>query len=266
MEKKEFLDKNGLGTLVTQTRNAISTAKAQAISQAAADADSKVNALGVAVKKYSDDADNLIKTDVIELQEAVWPLAITFNLSPSVIRVGAAATVTASWNVKRKGADVTASSTIKLNNAAVTGTSKSLAITAAQAVAGTLTQTLDITCQGITKRETRNISVVHPSYFGTVASGWSASASAAAANDIKALTLLLNTSRACTRTGISVTNGKIVYAYPKSYGALTSVKDGNNFEVLGSYTRSEVTIDSIVYYVYVLTNPVTASGVKQIFA
>ena len=242
MEKKEFLDKNGLGTLVTQTRNAISTAKAQAISQAAADADSKVNALGVAVKKYSDDADNLIKTDVIELQEAVWPLAITFNLSPSVIRVGAAATVTASWNVKRKGADVTASSTVKLNNAAVTGTSKTLSITAAQAVAGTLAQTLDITCQGITKRETRNISVVHPSYFGTVASGWSASASAAAANDI------------------------IVYAYPKSYGALTSVKDGNNFEVLGSYTRSEVTIDSIVYYVYVLTNPVTASGVKQIFA
>ncbi|WP_289757110.1 hypothetical protein, partial [Muribaculum intestinale] len=70
MEKKEFLDKNGLGTLVTQTRNAISTAKTQAISQAAADADSKVNALGVAVKKYSDDADNLIKTDVVELQEA----------------------------------------------------------------------------------------------------------------------------------------------------------------------------------------------------
>ncbi|WP_289756776.1 hypothetical protein, partial [Muribaculum intestinale] len=70
MEKKEFLDKNGLSTLVTQTRNAISTAKAQAISQAAADADSKVNALGVAVKKYSDDADNLIKTDVVELQEA----------------------------------------------------------------------------------------------------------------------------------------------------------------------------------------------------
>ena len=261
MEKKEFLDKNGLGTLVTQTRNAISTAKAQAISQAAADADSKVNALGVAVKKYSDDADNLIKTDVIELQEAVWPLAITFNLFPSVIRVGAAATVTASWNVKRKGADVTASSTIKLNNTAVTGTNKSLAITAAQAVAGPLTQTLDITCQGITKRETRNITVVHPSYVGAVPANWTPTASG-----ITTLTELLNTSRACTRTGISVTNGKIVYAYPKSYGVLTSVKDGNNFEVLGSYTRSEITINSVAYYVYLLTNPVTASGVKQIFA
>lgn len=261
MEKKEFLDKDGLGTLVTQTRSAISTAKSQAISQAATDADSKVNALGVAVRKYSDDADNLIKADVVELQEAVWPLAITFTLSPSVIKVGVAATVNATWEVRRKGADVTATSTLKFNNAAVTGKSKSLSITAAQAVAGTLAQTLDITCQGITKRETRNITVVHPSYVGAVPANWTPTASG-----ITALTELLNTSRACTRTGISVTNGKIVYAYPKSYGVLTSVKDGNNFEVLGSYTRSEITINNVAYYVYLLTNPVTASGVKQIFA
>lgn len=49
-------------------------------------------------------------------------------------------------------------------------------------------------------------------------------------------------------------------------GALTAVKDANNFEYLQSYTRSEVTVWNETYYVYVLTDPVTIDTFKQIYS
>lgn len=42
----------------------------------------------------------------------------------------------------------------------------------------------------------------------------------------------------------------IVYKYPKTYGILTSILDPNGFENIGSFTRTEENINSIVYYVY----------------
>ena len=49
-------------------------------------------------------------------------------------------------------------------------------------------------------------------------------------------------------------------------GNLSSIKDANNFEYLNSYTKSTVMIDGTNYNVYVLTDPVTISGAKQIYA
>ena len=51
-------------------------------------------------------------------------------------------------------------------------------------------------------------------------------------------------------------NQKMVFAYPKSYGVLTSIIDPNNFNVTDTFTRSEVSVicsddNSIPYYVYV---------------
>lgn len=291
MAKKKFLDKTGVEALVNKTKTAISTAKTEAIAAAESDATLKANAakatavqevknelnpkieaVSMAVTtvsqqaqanaiKHADDADAPMKADIAELKDAVWPLDVTFSVSPTVIKVGQAANITCSWGVKRKGADVTADATVKLNNEAVTGKSKTVAITAAQATAGAKAQTLAVEYQGISKTESRNVTAVYPSYCGTVANGW-----APTADTVKALTESLQTGRGTTKSGLSMTNGKIAYAYPKSYGALTSVKDGNNFEVLGSYTRSELTIDGVEYYCYLLTNPVTATGVKQIYS
>ena len=49
-------------------------------------------------------------------------------------------------------------------------------------------------------------------------------------------------------------------------GALTSVKDANNFEYIGSYTRTELTVWDETYYIYVLTNPTTITNFKQIYS
>ena len=82
--------------------------------------------------------------------------------------------------------------------------------------------------------------------------------------DISALTSRLGTSRGYTAT-YNMTNQRSVYMYPQSFGALTSIKDSNNFEYINSYTRTTMTYNNVDYYVYILTDPVTITGFKQIF-
>lgn len=64
---------------------------------------------------------------------------------------------------------------------------------------------------------------------------------------------------------ISCSNDVIIYKYPKSLGALTSIKDANNFDYINSYNRTEETINNIVYYVYTMKDPTTVSGFTQLF-
>lgn len=59
-------------------------------------------------------------------------------------------------------------------------------------------------------------------------------------------------------------NQKMLYAYPKSYGALSKILDPNNFDVTDTFTRAEVTVDNVAYYVY--TNSAsTVSAFKMTF-
>ena len=71
--------------------------------------------------------------------------------------------------------------------------------------------------------------------------------------------------KAMTWSGISMDYGKLCYAYPKSFGALTSIKDANNVDYINSYTRTEVTLtengNSVVYYCYLLKD---AAGVSSL--
>lgn len=63
---------------------------------------------------------------------------------------------------------------------------------------------------------------------------------------------------------------RICYAYPKSLGVLTSIKDGNGFSLFDSFTRTEQTYTqngtSVEYYLYILTDAATVSGYTVIFA
>ena len=50
-------------------------------------------------------------------------------------------------------------------------------------------------------------------------------------------------------------NGRMIIAYPKAHGVLKSILDPNNFETIGDYTRSEVSVTGLdgtaqTYYVY----------------
>lgn len=59
-------------------------------------------------------------------------------------------------------------------------------------------------------------------------------------------------------------NQKMVYAYPKSYGVLSKIYDANSFDVTGTFTRQEVTVGSVAYYVYV-NEASTVSAFKMTF-
>lgn len=83
-------------------------------------------------------------------------------------------------------------------------------------------------------------------------------------NDISSLTSRLATNKSYTYT-VNLSEQRIVYMYPQSFGTLTSIKDANNFDYINSYTRTTTTYNNVDYYIYILTDPVTISGFKQIF-
>ena len=78
------------------------------------------------------------------------------------------------------------------------------------------------------------------------------------------LTSELRTDKGDTIT-VSLTNQRVIYMYPKSFGNLTSIKDANNFDYINSYTLSTETVNGVEYNIYILTDPVTITNFKQIY-
>ena len=87
-----------------------------------------------------------------------------------------------------------------------------------------------------------------------------------AQEDIVNLTSVNNTFKSQTYL-YTLNNQKIVYMYPKSFGLLTSIKDANNFDYIGSYDLISIVFDDVEYNVYVLKSAVTTdSGFKQVYS
>ena len=100
------------------------------------------------------------------------------------------------------------------------------------------------------------------SYYGFVADGTVIDESA-----IKTLAnSVLKTTKALNYTGINCVDSKIVYAYPKSQGLLSSVLDGSGFDYIDSYDCLTMTVNGEDYYVYVMIDPTTLDDFMQKFA
>ncbi len=119
----------------------------------------------------------------------------------------------------------------------------------------------DDTDTSVTK--TASISFYYKKFYGEVSSLTPDEAT------VEALTSVLATAKGGTYS-FTVSAGRICYAYPKSLGALTSIKDGNGFSLFDSFTRTEVSYtqhgDTVAYYRYVLTDATTVSGYSVTFA
>lgn len=105
-----------------------------------------------------------------------------------------------------------------------------------------------------------NFKFVYASYYGEVSS------TNPSPSDITAMTKTVKDGKGLTWNNANLSDSRFCYAYPSSMGNLTSIKDANNFEYINSYTKSTVNIDGTNYNVYVLTDPVTISNAKQIYA
>jgi len=111
---------------------------------------------------------------------------------------------------------------------------------------------------------TKTIKFVAKSYYGicdaTIGTPTEAQIKALANNELKDV-------KALTYSGITTDYGKVCYAYPKSFGTLTSIKDPvNNYDYTSSMSRSVVAVDGIDYYVYIQTVASGADDVKLTFA
>lgn len=109
---------------------------------------------------------------------------------------------------------------------------------------------------------TKTVVFIGKSYYGTVAEDIVIPTE----SDIKGLqNNTLKNSKKLVYSGIQVDYGKVLYAYPKSLGTLTKIIDADNRDYTNSYTMSEVTVDGIAYYAYLLTDAMGTDDGYQSF-
>lgn len=191
---------------------------------------------------------------------------VTFTASGSGVKeIGTSVTPTLTFTITNKGTGTPTAikfysgSTLLDAQTYVEGTNTytytmSEAITENTTVKGVLEYTKsDETAATIEK--TATYTFVLASYYGAVTTAPTTLA------EITALTKNVKNTKAQTAT-FNLSNQRSCYCYPSSFGNLASIKDANNFEYISSYTKTVVGD----YNIYTLTDPVTASGFKQVYA
>ena len=213
------------------------------------------------------------KTTMEVLESILFPYqkpTVSFAISPSTTIYESGTTVssiTFTINAVKKSNDI---QSIKVYD----GSTLLTTITSGVANGGTFTYTYscNITSNTTLKVEvsdgtsttsaTKNITFGYKSYYGFVADGTTVNETV-----IKALqNNVLKTSKALNYTGINCVDSKIVYAYPKSQGLLSSVLDGSGFDYIDSYDCLTMTVNGEDYYVYVMIDPTTLDDFIQKFA
>ena len=197
-----------------------------------------------------------MSADITSLMNEVFVLTTTASVSPNIAEVGTNPTVALTVDAKL-GKGRTQVDEITIDGTKYTGT-----IPYTHSATATTTHTYNITVKkgAKTADASATINFYNASYYGVV----DASKTSLTATEVKTLkTKEVKSGRSGTRT-FNLTNQKACIAYPQSFGAAASIKDANGFDYLDSYTRSEVTIDSVVYYVYLLSSPTTITDFKQI--
>lgn len=184
----------------------------------------------------------------------VFPLAVSVS-GGGTFKLGTTQNITVRWNTTEAGDTITPT-TVSLNNETL---DPSVTSKVFNDVSTNTTYTVKVSNPYEEVSGSTTARFVNPNYFGIV------SATGEVTSDIiLGFSELIRGSK--SYTGItSLNNQRTVYAYPKQFGALTSIKDANNFDYINSYTRSELEINNETYYVYVLTSPTSITTFKQIY-
>lgn len=186
-----------------------------------------------------------------KLAASVFPLTLTVT-GGGVYRKTTTQTVTVNWSLKQ-GPDAVTPDTLKINNEPV-----DVSLTSKQfpGIAVNTTFRVEATKDGVTKTGSVSAVFVNPSYFGVVDSNFTPTP-----EGIQGLSSgeIIKNSKTYNTSAFNQNAQKNCYAYPKAFGALTSITDGKN-EFINSYTRSELEVNGEMYYVYVLSEASTVSN------
>lgn len=186
-----------------------------------------------------------------KLAASVFPLTLTVT-GGGVYRKTTTQTVTVSWSLKQ-GPDAVTPDSLKINNEPI-----DVSLTSKQFPGITVNTTfrVEATKEGVTKTGSVSAVFVNPSYFGVVESNFTPTP-----EGIQGLSSgeIIKNSKTYNTSAFNQNAQKNCYAYPKVFGALTSITDGKN-EFINSYTRSELEVNGEMYYVYVLSEASTVSN------
>lgn len=186
-----------------------------------------------------------------KLAASVFPLTLTVT-GGGVYRKTTTQTVTVSWSLKQ-GPDAVTPDSLKINNEPI-----EVSLTSKQFPGITVNTTfrVEATKEGVTKTGSVSAVFVNPSYFGVVESNFTPTP-----EGIQGLSSgeIIKNGKTYNTSAFNQNAQKNCYAYPKVFGALTSITDGKN-EFINSYTRSELEVNGEMYYVYVLSEASTVSN------
>ena len=194
-----------------------------------------------------------MSADIKKLMDKAFPFTVNVSIDKTLAKKGTSQPVKVTITPKI-GDDNTEVDAIMINGAEHHG-----AIPYVYSTTATTTTTYNVRVDkdGRSAQGSATITFVNPSYDGVVAANFTPTEA-----NIKALTETLRSGKGGTRT-FNLNNQKACIAYPKAFGAATSIKDANGFDYLASYTRSELNVNGELYYVYLLTNATTITDMKQ---
>ena len=236
----QVIGSRGIAIVVDDKLNGTSTNPIQnkAVYTAIQGLDGKIELINDDVTDLKTDND-FIKRDVTTLMDKVFPFKVAVSINKALAQKGT--TATANITVKAyQGDDIAQVDAIIINGNEYHGN-----IPYTTQVTATTNTTYNVRVEKENKSASSSVSIrfVALSYSGVVASNFVVNAT-----NVKALTSSLQGGRNRTLT-FNLNNQKTCIAYPKEFGAAVSIKDGNNFDYLASYTRTEVTIDGEAYHV-----------------
>lgn len=194
-----------------------------------------------------------MSADIKKLMDKAFPFTVKVSLDKTLAKKGTSQAVKVTITPKI-GDDNTNVDEIMINGAEHHGATPYVYSDTATA---TTTYNVRVRKDDRTAQGSATITFVNPSYDGAVAANFTVTEA-----NIKALTEAVRSGKGGTRT-FNLNNQKACIAYPKAFGAATAIKDANGFDYLASYTRSELTVNGELYYVYLLTNATTITDMKQ---
>lgn len=196
----------------------------------------------------------------------VVPIQLEFDASPIVVPVGESTKVTYTWNASKLGdEDVDKDCEFKIDEDEVSNTTRTKDYTINEASYKVITKTLTCSYNDHDYLKDVTIYAVPYSYCGGISTVGDLGPSEA---EIKGLTKYLQSDNK-GEISIDLSSECIVYAYPAIFGELSSVKDQNGFEYLGtdgSFGKATTSVNGQSYYVYWLKSPVTVNKFKFIFS
>ena len=207
--------------------------------------------------------DNDLYPKVIELQREVFPLKLTFSVSPVIAESGKTQDITLSYIVKRKNENVTDSCILSLTDSRgeliEIPEDKILRDISSSNNSFTFTAEYE---PGFSISKSVTIPFVSKTYWGVLSNQTQPTV-----EELKSLNNTLREKSAFTYSGIALNlEQTVIYAYPSSFGNLRSIKDFNGFEYIQDYTKTTIQIDGVSYNVYAKITPTVITGFQQTYS